>query len=118
MQSAQRMLEFTKLKTEKVQNKPKNSMDWPQNGAISFKHIVLKYLSEGDVVLKGISFDIPAQYKIAIVGKSGAGKSSIVQALFRLVEIEELPTSKILIDGVNICNIDVKFLRQNLTIIP
>ena len=59
---------------------------WPQKGAISVQNLDLRYRNGMPLVLKSINFTIGAGMKVGIVGRTGAGKSSIVQALLRLVE--------------------------------
>ena len=77
-------------------------------------------------MLKNLSFDITAGHSIGIVGRTGAGKSSMLVAMFRLVELLEkrggtgakIPTGRILIDGVDIATVGLHTLRQRITIIP
>ncbi|EGG21172.1 ABC transporter C family protein [Cavenderia fasciculata] len=89
--------------------------EWPQHGQITFDNLVMRYREGLDPVLKGISCNILPQEKIGIVGRTGAGKSSIVLALFRLIEASE---GRILIDGKDIAQYGLKDLRRNLSIIP
>eukprot|EP01132_Coremiostelium_polycephalum_P009298 gene9298-11395_t len=91
------------------------SSDWPKEGSIQFDNVVLRYREDLDPVLKGISFEIQPREKIGIVGRTGSGKSSIVLALFRLVEIMD---GLITIDGLDISEIGLKDLRRHLAIIP
>ncbi|EAL66783.1 ABC transporter C family protein [Dictyostelium discoideum AX4] len=91
------------------------SPDWPINGSIKFDNLVMRYREGLDPVLKGITCEIKAKEKIGIVGRTGAGKSSIVLALFRLIEASE---GSISIDGENIAKFGLKDLRRNLAIIP
>lgn len=85
-------------------------------GNISFENVGFSYPSRSDmVVLKDISLDIKAGEKIAIVGHSGAGKSTIVQLLMKLYPLNK---GKILIDGKNIESQDVTELRSNIAIVP
>ena len=60
--------------------------DWPTEGAIEFKEVWMRYRPELDPVLKGVSFRVAAGEKIGIVGRTGSGKSSLIVALFRIVE--------------------------------
>lgn len=60
---------------------------WPSSGAVSFKDVQLRYRPELPLVLRGMSFDIKPGEKVGIIGRTGAGKSSVAQALFRMVEI-------------------------------
>ncbi|KAL4437733.1 hypothetical protein ABPG74_012408 [Tetrahymena malaccensis] len=89
---------------------------WPQKGQIEFKNVVMKYSSELNPVLKGLNFNVSHGQKIGCVGRTGAGKSSILQALFRLTEPES--SSQIIVDGVDISKLGLHKLRQNISIIP
>ncbi|TFY58828.1 hypothetical protein EVJ58_g6166 [Rhodofomes roseus] len=88
---------------------------WPSAGAIEFNEIVLKYRPELPAVIKGLSMSIRPGEKVGIVGRTGAGKSSIMTALYRLVE---LTSGSIVIDGVDISSLGLEDLRQGLAIIP
>ncbi|KAJ3104877.1 hypothetical protein HDU96_008773, partial [Phlyctochytrium bullatum] len=89
--------------------------EWPSEGAISVKILELRYSPESDPVLKDVSFIIPGGSKVGIVGRTGAGKSSLTLALFRIVE----PTGgTITIDGIDVSQIALHDLRSRLTIIP
>ncbi|KAM0788854.1 hypothetical protein ACM66B_002939 [Microbotryomycetes sp. NB124-2] len=89
--------------------------EWPSQGAIEFNKVVMRYRPELPPVLKGLSLSISAGEKIGVVGRTGAGKSSIMQALFRIVE---LTSGSITIDGVDIAQIGLRDLREKLAIIP
>lgn len=88
---------------------------WPSNGSIRFEDVVLRYRPELPPVLHGISFTICPSDKVGIVGRTGAGKSSMLNALFRLVELEK---GRILIDGCDISKFGLMDLRNVLGIIP
>ncbi|KAJ3317919.1 hypothetical protein HDU76_001008, partial [Blyttiomyces sp. JEL0837] len=89
--------------------------NWPQHGAIRFDKLTLKYRPELDPVLHELSFEIKAGEKVGVVGRTGAGKSSIITAMFRLVE----PTNgTVWIDDVDIRDLGVQDLRGRLSIIP
>ncbi|POM72838.1 ABC Superfamily, partial [Phytophthora palmivora] len=88
---------------------------WPKTGTISFQEVVFNYKPGGAPVLKGLSFNIHNNEKIGIVGRTGAGKSSLTMALFR---INELVSGRILIDGIDIATMPLRTLRSNLSIIP
>lgn len=85
-------------------------------GEIIFKNTFLKYNVNNNMVLKNINFQINPGEKIACVGRTGAGKSSIIQALFGLVRCER--QSEIYINGSLIQNMDLKNLRSEISIIP
>lgn len=89
--------------------------EWPMNGIIEFKDFEVRYREGLELVLKGISFACKSQEKIGIVGRTGAGKSSMTLSLFRLIEASG---GKIVIDDVNIADIGLHSLRTRLTIIP
>lgn len=88
---------------------------WPLKGEISFNNVVMSYVPDTPPVLKGVSFSIEAGEKIGIVGRTGAGKSSLIQAIFRLAPIND---SSISIDGINTSQLALKCLRKNIAILP
>ncbi|EGW34666.1 uncharacterized protein SPAPADRAFT_53104 [Spathaspora passalidarum NRRL Y-27907] len=88
---------------------------WPSEGAIEFDKVNMKYRPELPLILKDLSFIISSSEKIGICGRTGAGKSSIMTALYRLSELE---SGRILIDGIDISTIGLKSLRSHLSIIP
>lgn len=100
-----------------LENQFKNDENnkWPNQGKIIFQNVFLKYRLDLDNTLNDLSFEIQPGEKIGVVGRTGAGKSSIIQALFRMVEINK---GKIEIDSANIHDIGLHTLRENLTIIP
>ncbi|CDZ97117.1 Multidrug resistance-associated protein/mitoxantrone resistance protein, ABC superfamily [Phaffia rhodozyma] len=91
------------------------SETWPSTGEIKFRDVVLKYRDNLPAVLKGLSFTIYGGEKIGVVGRTGAGKSSLLQALFRIVELSE---GRIEIDGVNLRSIGLEPIRKKLGIVP
>lgn len=88
---------------------------WPSEGEIKFDDVVLRYRPELPPVLHGVSFIVPSSDKVGIVGRTGAGKSSMLNALFRIVELER---GRILIDGYDIAKFGLADLRKVLGIIP
>ncbi|KAK0163812.1 hypothetical protein PV328_002505 [Microctonus aethiopoides] len=90
-------------------------MNWPENGTIEFNNVALKYRENSPIVLKNISFRVLAGEKLGIAGRTGSGKSSLISALFRLVELHN---GCIKIDGIDISTISMKQLRSKLAIIP
>lgn len=88
---------------------------WPQTGSISFSNVQMRYREGLPLVLQGLSMDIRGGERIGIVGRTGAGKSSIMSALFR---ITELSSGSIKIDGIDISTIGLHDLRSRLAIIP
>ncbi|KAL7131136.1 hypothetical protein ABFS83_13G178600 [Erythranthe nasuta] len=88
---------------------------WPSAGSIRFEDVVLRYRPELPPVLHGISFTISPSDKVGIVGRTGAGKSSMLNALFRIVELER---GRVLIDDCDISKFGLTDLRKVLGIIP
>ena len=93
---------------------------WPSEGAIKFNNIFLKYRANTDHVINGLSLSVKPGEKIGCVGRTGAGKSSIIQALFRMVEIDKnaYPGTSIMIDDVDTSEIGLHALRKSISIIP
>ncbi|XP_073096660.1 ATP-binding cassette sub-family C member 2 [Manis javanica] len=88
---------------------------WPSKGEIQFSDYQVRYRPELDLVLKGITCNMRSAEKIGVVGRTGAGKSSLTNGLFRILEAEG---GQITIDGVDIASIGLHDLREKLTIIP
>uniref|UniRef100_A0A8C6ZEM8 ATP binding cassette subfamily C member 2 n=1 Tax=Nothoprocta perdicaria TaxID=30464 RepID=A0A8C6ZEM8_NOTPE len=88
---------------------------WPSKGEIQFIDYKVRYRPELELVLQGITCDIRSTEKVGVVGRTGAGKSSLTNCLFRVLEAAG---GKIVIDGLDISTIGLHDLRQNLTIIP
>jgi ABC-type multidrug transport system fused ATPase/permease subunit len=89
---------------------------WPAHGLLKFDNVSLRYREGLPLALNGLSFDIPAGKTCGVVGRTGAGKSSITVALFRLVEIE---AGQILLDGVDLGDIGLSDVRgRGMSIIP
>ena len=103
MTSAQRTIEYARMDSEDDLVKLFDPDNFPQTPEIIFKNITMRYRKELEPVLKDITYTIKPGEKVGIVGRSGAGKSSILQALFRLIEIED--DGQIIIGGTNIKDI-------------
>ncbi|KAI8899807.1 P-loop containing nucleoside triphosphate hydrolase protein [Globomyces pollinis-pini] len=115
MNSVERLLEYTDLTQEDTLLKNDIPDDWPQRGCIKVKQLTVRYSPELQDILHGISFEINSGEKVAVVGRTGAGKTTLSAAFFRMVPIGN---NSILIDGEDINNIDLCKLRSCLTIIP
>ncbi|XP_026449117.1 ABC transporter C family member 8-like isoform X2 [Papaver somniferum] len=88
---------------------------WPSNGRIDLENLKIKYRPNSPLVIKGVTCAFKEGTRVGVVGRTGSGKTTLISALFRLVE----PTSgKILIDGIDICSMGLKDLRVKLSIIP
>ncbi|XP_024373624.1 ABC transporter C family member 2 [Physcomitrium patens] len=88
---------------------------WPSAGKVEFKNVVMRYRPNLPPVLHGVSVEIRPMEKVGVVGRTGAGKSSMFNTLFRVVEPE---SGQILIDGIDIRTLGLADLRKNLGIIP
>uniref|UniRef100_A0A5F8GB70 Multidrug resistance-associated protein 1 n=1 Tax=Monodelphis domestica TaxID=13616 RepID=A0A5F8GB70_MONDO len=89
--------------------------NWPQQGRVEFRDFSLRYREDLDLVLKHVNVTIEGGEKVGIVGRTGAGKSSLTLGLFR---INESAGGEIIIDGINIAKIGLHHLRFKITIIP
>eukprot|EP01062_Namystynia_karyoxenos_P050381 TRINITY_DN3913_c0_g1_i1.p1 TRINITY_DN3913_c0_g1~~TRINITY_DN3913_c0_g1_i1.p1 ORF type:complete len:1383 (+),score=435.91 TRINITY_DN3913_c0_g1_i1:87-4151(+) len=88
---------------------------WPQQGSISFRAVSLRYRPGLPLALCDVSFDIPGGQRVGIVGRTGAGKSSLFVLLFRLVD----PASGVvLVDGEDVSQMGLQTLRRRMAIIP
>ncbi|GJQ66875.1 hypothetical protein Trydic_g7898 [Trypoxylus dichotomus] len=113
MTSVERILEYSEVKPEKIEGK--EPVKWPNDGKIEFKDVELRYPKTNEIVLKKICFVINPGEKVCIIGRTGAGKTSIISSLFRLYPIE---SGAIFIDNLNIDHVSIKLLRSKISIIP
>ncbi|KAH9518523.1 Multidrug resistance-associated protein 1 [Bulinus truncatus] len=115
--SVERIKEYTETPTEAAwiieSNRP--NPEWPEKGIVEFENFKLRYREGLDFVLKGVSCQIMSGEKIGIVGRTGAGKSSLTLGLFRIIEAAD---GCIKVDGIDISTIGLYDLRSKLTIIP
>ncbi|CAG2110663.1 unnamed protein product, partial [Medioppia subpectinata] len=115
--SVERCLEYTKtpIESEWYNEATKPSPDWPERGEIKFSEYSTRYREGLDLVLKKITLEVRPKEKVGIVGRTGAGKSSLTLALFRLIEPVD---GSIFIDSVDIRKLGLYDLRSRITIIP
>jgi len=117
MNSVERVNYYATLPTEAPaeieENRP--SAGWPSAGCIVYEDVVMRYRPDLEPALRGISFRVEPREKIGIVGRTGSGKSSLMQTLFRLVE---LSAGSIYVDGVDISRLGLNDLRSVLSVIP
>ncbi|KAI0603284.1 P-loop containing nucleoside triphosphate hydrolase protein [Biscogniauxia sp. FL1348] len=115
--SVERVLEYARLPSEapEVIHGHRPPVAWPANGAVQFHNFSTRYRAGLDLVLKNINLDIKSHEKIGVVGRTGAGKSSLTLSLFRLIEAD---TGHISIDDLNTSTIGLLDLRRRLAIIP
>nr|KAF6427058.1 ATP binding cassette subfamily C member 4 [Rousettus aegyptiacus] len=115
MISVERVIEYTDLEKEEPWEYPKRPPPgWPHEGVIVFDNVNFTYSLDGPLVLKHLTALIKSREKVGIVGRTGAGKSSLISALFRLSE----PKGKIWIDKILTTEIGLHDLRKKMSIIP
>ena len=118
MTSIERIRFMTQIKSEvAVFSEIKITVDnsWPSNGHIKFIDVRARYDESLPEVVKGLSVEIPANAQVGIVGRTGAGKTTLFQMIYRFINLH---SGTIEIDGVNIASIDLETLRSRLAIIP
>ncbi|OCT92610.1 hypothetical protein XELAEV_18015666mg [Xenopus laevis] len=115
MISVERVMEYTQLEKEaKWESKNPPPTDWPTKGMITFENVNFSYSLDGPLVLRHLNASIRPKEKVGIVGRTGAGKSSLISALFRLAE----PEGKIWIDKYLTSELGLHDLRKKMSIIP
>lgn len=116
MVSMERLLEYNQIETEpKREDNTKKPENWPDRGQIEFRDLSLSYNPSSDSpVLKNLRFTIHSNEKVGIVGRTGAGKSSMITALFHLYPIQ----GTILIDGIDTTELPLEEVRSKISIIP
>ncbi|PIN08442.1 Multidrug/pheromone exporter, ABC superfamily [Handroanthus impetiginosus] len=115
MVSVERLLQYMDIPQEKLTGDKLLDPNWPSEGEIQFQNVTLRYMPSFPPALFDVSFNIPSGTQVGIVGRTGAGKSSILNVLFRLNPIS---SGCILVDGLNIAAIPVRDLRSNIAIVP
>ncbi len=118
MTSIERIRFMTAIPSEKIYvTKDKSNVDinWPSQGKISFKDVHARYDESLPEVVKGLNVEIPAKAQIGIVGRTGAGKTTLFQMIYRFINLHK---GMIEIDGVDIASVDLDTLRSRLAIIP
>lgn len=93
----------------------KTKRGWPRLGRIEFKNVSMRYRENHPLVLEDVSFVVQRGEKVGICGRTGAGKSSLLNVLFRLNTLEE---GSVVIDDVDISTVPLHTLRGSLSIIP
>lgn len=89
--------------------------DWPSQGEVEFSNVSIKYRPSTDIVLEHLDFKVEAGERIGVVGRTGAGKSTLCLSFSRMVEIIE---GSIQVDGVDIKSVELEHLRKMITVIP
>jgi ABC-type multidrug transport system fused ATPase/permease subunit len=114
MNAAERIIEYSNLQTESLEGADPPAA-WPSEGCLEVNDLVVAYAPDLPPVLKGLTFRVERNERIGVVGRTGAGKSSLTLALFRFLEATQ---GSIHIDGLDISKIKLQSLRSRLAIIP
>ena len=114
MNAAERIVEFSNIAIESQEGESAPAA-WPTEGRLEVSDLVVGYAADLPPVLKGLSFSVKRNQRVGVVGRTGAGKSSLTLALFRFLEARE---GIVLIDGLDISKIKLHDLRSRLAIIP
>ncbi|KAK2048585.1 ABC transporter [Colletotrichum somersetense] len=117
MNSVERIKEYLDVEQEAdpVVEKNRPPENWPSQGSVEFINYSTRYRADLEPVLRNLTFKIDPREKVGIVGRTGAGKSSLALAIFRALEADE---GKILIDDIDIGLIGLRDLREAITIVP
>ncbi|CAL5986502.1 Xenobiotic-transporting_ATPase / Multidrug resistance-associated protein [Hexamita inflata] len=118
MASVERLIEYGNLPAEGefVKSEIQLPKDWPASNYIDVKNLQFRYRPELEPVLKKLNFKLQPKEHVGIVGRTGAGKSSITAAMYRLAEPDK--NSQIIVDGVNILDLGLHQARKAFSIIP
>lgn len=116
MVCVERVTEYCNVESEAALEKDGDSKgdNWPEEGCIQVKDISIRYRNSLPLSLKRVTFNVPKGKRLGIVGRTGSGKSTLVQALFRLLEAEN---GSILIDGIDIKTLGLHKLRTGMSVI-
>lgn len=114
MNATERVVEYSNIAIEN-QGGEDVPAAWPTEGKLEVENLVVGYAPDLPPVLKGLSFRVEKNQRVGVVGRTGAGKSSLTLALFRFLEARE---GRILIDGIDVSKIKLHDLRSRLAIIP
>jgi len=117
MVSVERIRQYSKLPTEPPHHMPNDEGlgRWPSIGIIEFSSVQMRYRPGLPLVLKNLDLTIPAMSKVGVVGRTGAGKSTLMVSLLRLIELE---SGSISIDGIDISHVGLSILRSKIAVIP
>lgn len=117
MISVERIIQYSHIPSEAplVIEDSRPPHEWPSEGTICLDNLQVRYAEHLPFVLRDLTLTFPGSQKVGVVGRTGSGKSTLIQVLFRLIEPTE---GKIIIDGMDICTIGLHDLRSKLSIIP
>ncbi|QSZ34665.1 hypothetical protein DSL72_007519 [Monilinia vaccinii-corymbosi] len=115
MNAAERIFEYTQLEIESQGGAENIRASWPEEGRLEVTDLEVGYAEGLPAILKGLTFSVDGNQRVGIVGRTGAGKSTLSLALFRFLEAR---AGSILIDGIDISTLKLHDLRSRLSIIP
>ncbi|PWA42410.1 ABC transporter C family member 13 [Artemisia annua] len=113
--SVERVLQYMDIPQEDLQGNKILDTNWPFRGQIEFQNVTLRYMPSLPPALRGLSLTIVGGTQVGIVGRTGAGKSSILNALFRL---NPICGGQIIVDGINIADVSLRDLRSRFAVVP
>ncbi len=115
MTSVERLQFYIQLQHEEKLDSVWAPVEWPRSGQLEFQNVNVRYASHMPLVLKDVSFKIPSGARAGLIGRTGSGKSTIFQTVYRFVDLE---SGDILLDNHSIQNLPLESLRKNLAVIP
>ena len=114
MTSVERVITYTNLESEPgYQTKALPPKHWPRHGHVTLRNVTMTYYKGGPRVLNNINFNIKGKSRIGVIGRTGAGKSSLVAALLRMPDAQ----GDVIIDGVKIIDINLKESRRCISVL-
>lgn len=115
MTSVERLKFYSTLVPEELVAVPTAPAQWPSSGTLEFKNVNVRYAAHLPLVLKNVTFKIPSGARAGLVGRTGSGKSTIFQTVYRFVDLE---SGDILIDNYSVQKLPLYELRKSLAVIP
>ncbi|KNE64154.1 hypothetical protein AMAG_09200 [Allomyces macrogynus ATCC 38327] len=115
MNAIERAIEYSTIEQEAQGGAKPSVVQWPSRGALKVDNLIMQYPSSTTPVLHGISFELNPREKCGVVGRTGAGKSSLALALLRMIEPQ---SGSVEIDGSRLSDMDLTVLRSRVTMVP
>jgi ATP-binding cassette subfamily C (CFTR/MRP) protein 4 len=118
MVSVERVLSFGSIEPEaplELESDKRLDPAWPERGAVNVSDLSVRYRPSLPLALDGATFSVPSGCRVGVVGRTGSGKSTLMQVLFRLLEAEK---GDVLLDDVSIANVGLHRLRTSISVIP